>query len=512
MLLPPFVALYLWPVACIAFFRKYRLQTALCAALLGGYLLLPEKTSFNLPLLPQLDKQTVPAMTALVAVLLVAGASRNRWQTRPAPNVLRGLLPRHPAGLVLLGVLVAGSFLTVLTNGDSVRYGSAVLPGMRPYDGFAAVLAIFMSVLPMLLARKVLARPGDHRLLLGALAIGGFAYSFLALIEVRMSPQLNIWIYGFFQHSFIQHYRGGGVWRPVVFLPHGLWLSIFFMATAIAACGLWRLKAIPRKFFGIAGIWLLGTLILSTSLGAMMITAALLPVALLLRPRGQLVVASVIAAIFLTYPVLRSADQVPLDRVLNFAESINPDRAGSFRTRILNEDIMLAKALQRPVFGWGGWGRSRVIDSSEGNTAGPIADGYWTIVLGVGGWTRYIAEFGLLTAPIFLLLLGWRRRRPGLETGIIAIILAGNLIDLIPNATITPVTWLLAGALWGRLEVGQDSLAEPAIAAGESARPGNRRASGDPPEAPSHPVQETSPLSAYTRQTRRVRRGGNKET
>jgi hypothetical protein len=33
--------------------------------------------------------------------------------------------------------------------------------------------------------------------------------------------------------------------------------------------------------------------------------------------------------------------------------------------------------------------------------------------------------------------------------------LAGNLIDMIPNSGMTPLTWLIVGALFGRLELGR---------------------------------------------------------
>ena len=58
-----------------------------------------------------------------------------------------------------------------------------------------------------------------------------------ALFEVRFSPQLNIWIYGFFQHDFQQMIRGGS-FRPIVFLPHGLWVALFFLSTLVAAAAL----------------------------------------------------------------------------------------------------------------------------------------------------------------------------------------------------------------------------------------------------------------------------------
>lgn len=66
-----------------------------------------------------------------------------------------------------------------------------------------------------------------------------------------------------------------------------------------------------------------------------------------------------------------------------------------------------------------------------------------------------------MALPIFLLLRQYLR--PGgliaHSNGIspyaagLALILAFNMIDLLPNATLTPLTWLIAGALLGYAEM-----------------------------------------------------------
>ena len=84
-----------------------------------------------------------------------------------------------------------------------------------------------------------------------------------------------------------------------------------------------------------------------------------------------------------------------------------------------------------------------------------ISDGHWVGALGVGGWVRYLFEFGLLCVPLILLFLRCRSYDIGMESSILALILAANLIDLIPNSGLTPLTWIIAGALWGRLELGR---------------------------------------------------------
>ncbi len=92
---------------------------------------------------------------------------------------------------------------------------------------------------------------------------------------------------------------------------------------------------------------------------------AFLPVAVLMQVRAQLIVAAVIATMIVAYPALRGANIIPVDTITALTESINPDRAGSFNFRLENEDILLARANQKPLTGWGGWGRSRDLRPAE---------------------------------------------------------------------------------------------------------------------------------------------------
>ena len=73
------------------------------------------------------------------------------------------------------------------------------------------------------------------------LIVAGLCYSVPMLFEVRMSPQLHTWIYGYFPHSFVQQMREGG-FRPVVFLGHGLLTAFFIMSAAVAAAAFWQTR------------------------------------------------------------------------------------------------------------------------------------------------------------------------------------------------------------------------------------------------------------------------------
>ncbi|MEM9242394.1 MAG: hypothetical protein AAGB07_20690, partial [Pseudomonadota bacterium] len=345
---------------------------------------------------------------------------------------------------------IAGAFITSLTNGDRLVYGPTVLRGLSEYDGFSAVLELLVLFLPFLLARKFLADEEGHKILLTVLCLMAVVYAFLALYEVRMSPQINNMVYGFFPHNWRQHVRGGG-YRPLVFLNHGLWLGIFFCYALIATIALAKHQSKRVVEFAAAALFLGLTLVLMRSLGALLIAIVLAPAILFLSSRMQLFVAAGFSSAVLLYPMLRSIDLVPVNWFLNVAGRISFERASSLRFRIENEDALLAKAQERSLFGWGGWGRSRLFD--EFGRGQSVTDGYWVILFGTGGWVKYVAFFGLLTLPIILMAFMFRRGKISAITTGLALALTANMIDLIPNATFTPITLLMAGALAGHFEL-----------------------------------------------------------
>jgi hypothetical protein len=459
--MPPLVAIFLWPLVMLILFKRFSPQAALCWSIIAGYLFLPTSVGLNLPMLPSVNKDSMPSIAAVLIMLVIgarARAVRSGYSEESETFALPGWLPRSPIGMLLVFALIAGAFLTVLSNGDRLTYGVRSIPGLRVYDGFAAVMTVGVSLLPLLLARKFLASAESHKTLLYVLCIAGLIYSLPTLYEVRMSPRLNVNIYGFFPHSWAQHIRGDG-FRPLVFLQHGLWLGIFLSGAFLAALGYFRLAGSNRKglYLSIA-LWLFITLVLAKSLGALLIATVTAPLMLFLTTRPQLIVASVVAATVLLYPMLRGGGFIPVDRFVSFAGMIHSGRAQSLQYRLNNEDILLEKANQRPFFGWGGWGRSRVYDESGRDIS--TTDGRWIIAIGSEGWLGYLARFGLLTLPIILLTLRKRKYEVTLATSALSLLLAGNLVDLIPNATSTPLTWLMAGALLGRLELKTSSLSE----------------------------------------------------
>ena len=451
------LALLGWPLVVVLLFRTLSIERALIWSILGGYMLLPQLSAINLPGAPALNKETIPNLTAFAACLVL-------WGRMPR------LLPEGWVGRLLLILFIVSPGITVINNLEAVRFGvdrfgtmvlvdpNALevwsLPGLRAYDSVSAVVQQIFLMLPFFLAREVLRTEAALREVVLALVIGMAIYTLPMLYEVRFSPQLHTRLYGFFQHDFAQAMRNGG-FRPFVFMPHGLWVAFFAFMGAMAAAALLRsaAKGDAGKRLLMLGLTL-GLVVICKSMGALMFTLIFVPVVLLLPARAHLTIAALMAVLVLAYPLLRGSGMVPTERLVAQVSAINTERAESLEYRFTNEERILQHVSDKPFFGWGGWGRFMVYDPATGETQ-TIVDGQWIITIGHYGWLGFIAMFGLLALP--LLALWTQARKPDappvtFAASTLALILAANMVDLLPNATLIPFTWLIAGALLGHAE------------------------------------------------------------
>ena len=425
-----------WPLVSWTFWTRLQPGRALLWTLLAGYLVLPPLTAIDLPVVPNLDKASIPNLAALALAWFVVGDRI-------------GLDPRNGVGRLLVALFVLSPFATVLTNSDPIRIESGDIQALTLYDSVAAVTNRIIIILPFFLARRYLATPEAMRDILVALVVAGLAYSLPMLLETQVSPQMNIWVYGFFQHDFFQTVRAGG-YRPVVFLQHGLWVAFFAMMCFVASLVLFR-DATPeqRPKRALTAAYLGMLLWACKSLGPMLYGLALLPVVLLLGRRWQVLIAALLAVVVVSYPLSRGLHLVPVERLVAIATDVNPLRGESLAFRVDNEERLLAHAAQKPWFGWGGYDRNMLHDPVTGRVT-TVADGWWIIILGIYGWMGYAAEFGLMALPLLMLgreALATRDLSP--HAAAVALLLAFNMVDLLPNATMIPFTWLMAGALLG---------------------------------------------------------------
>ncbi|PYC46418.1 hypothetical protein DI396_15585 [Litorivita pollutaquae] len=494
-----YIALFGFPLVAAFLFRRFTLMQAAVLTVLIGYLFLPEKTGVNLPVLPTIDKKSMPAICALIFAALKmkterrlairrgapvvsvgaetkedrtplgrrAAPSRAAPQQRSAQTTHRKATPsarsvtppssmpvtKAPNGklvYLIIGILLFSTIITFLTNRSGLTYGPLRLPAIRPYDMPAMMLNFVIMLLPFWIGWRYLRRPEASRTLLRMLALTGVAYACLVLFEVRMAPQLNTWIYGFFPHSFAQHMRAGG-FRPIVFLAHGLRIGIYLSFAVLAAASLMRLEETSRArmLWGLATGFLLLTLLVSKNLGATGITILMLGAVFLMPQRMKLLFAATISAVVLFYPMARAIDVVPTTTLVEWAAKVSPERAQSLNFRFEQENVLLDRAAQKPIAGWGAWGRARVYDAETGKDLS-VTDGTWIIFFGNHGWIGYLCVFGLLCLiPIRLMLRRTQLNPSSYDIGLVLVLTAG-LIDLLPNSSLVPPLWLITGALWGR--------------------------------------------------------------
>lgn len=430
-----------WPFVTWQLWRRLDAGRALIWTVLAGYLVLPPLTALNFPVIPDLDKVSIPNLMALVCALFMLKDRIN-------------FLPDAVFGKLLILLYILSPFATVLTNSDPLKFELVTIQGMRLYDSVAAVANQAIVLLPFFLARRYLGTPDGIRAILVALIAAGLVYSVPMLIESQLSPQMNIWVYGFFQHDFFQTIRQGG-YRPVVFLPHGLWVAFFALMCMLAAAIVVRnaaAEARPKALLIL--LYLLFMVVVCKSAGPLVYALGVLPLIFIAGSRVQICVAAGLAGVVIIYPMLRGAHLVPLGSILEFANGLSADRGASLQFRIENEEMLLARAQERVLFGWGGYGRNFLHDPVNGQIIN-IADGAWVIVMGVYGWVGYLAEFGLTALPLFLLgREAFKQKAAAFSPFVagLALILAANMVDLLPNATHIPFTWLMSGALLGEAE------------------------------------------------------------
>jgi hypothetical protein len=435
-----YAALLTWPLVALWLYLSRPVNQATLWTILGAQLLLPVGAAIKFEGVPQFDKVSIPNLAAFIGCLLVV---------RRSPQIWTG---SRLAGLLILMYLV-GPFITAELNSDPVVLPTRTLPSETHYDALSAVVTQILYLLPFFLGRQVLRSSVDNEEILRVLVIAGVLYSLPMLFEIRMSPQLHRWFYGYHSSDFVQAARDGG-FRPIVFMGHGLLAAFFVMTTAVAAAALWRTETrMARVSSSWITAYLSGLLVLCKSLGALMYGVALLLFVRLTKPRTQMRIALGLVLIALSYPVLRIADLVPTSPIIETAALISADRAGSLETRFDQEQQLLDRASHRLVFGWGRWGRSRLYDEYGKDVT--LSDGRWIITVGQFGLFGFVAEFGLLALSVCSAAFALRRAvtmREKIFLAALALIVAVSIIDLLPNSGLTPWTWLLAGALLGRAE------------------------------------------------------------
>ncbi len=440
------IALFGWIPASVFFFFLMPARRALLVSILGGWMFLPVIT-YDLPGIPEYTKLIGISVAALVGAAVVR------------TNVLLRFRPRWID--LPMALFCASPFLSSMSN------------GLGPYDGISAALRVSLTWgIPYFLGRCFLNDFQGLRELAVAIFVAGLFYVPLCAIEMRLSPQLHVWVYGYHQTDFGQSIRLGG-YRPLCFLKHGLTLGMFMGTTAFVGFVLWKTRAVTSVLgfpVSVCSVVLLIVAILCRSTGAAVLLVAGLGVFLgcrWMRSRLPFLLLLILPVVYVGNRAFLGWD---LGQVVGLAAKLDETRARSLEFRIGNEMILVEKALRRPIFGWGGWGRSRVYDL-EGEDIS-TTDGRWIIILGTQGLLGLLTYLAAFLWPLFRLIrLCSMKHWFGPDLGpVFALMLLSGLfvVDLCVNGSISVVFLLTGGALASLAQRAQPATA-PAVPTAEAA-------------------------------------------
>ena len=319
-----YIALLAWPLVAIHLYRTRPSSQATAWTILGALLLLPSQLAIKIPMIPAIDKTSVSALSAVAGYFLFV------------PR-LRRFAPRFGLAEILAAAYIGGPVVTSLLNNDSIVIGDLVLPGVGWYDGISALLSQTILFLPFFVGRRFLHKADDIETILRVLVLAALLYSLPMLFEVRFSPQLSNWIYGYFPSTFAGESRYDG-FRPVVFMNNGLTLAFFMSTSVLAAVVLWRVNSRFNKLPAGGVLAYLGAvLILCKSSGSLVYAIVFGFLFRWTKPTTQIRVAVLLAGIAILYPVLRMADYFPTDQLVSVSATLNQERADSLKFRFDQE-------------------------------------------------------------------------------------------------------------------------------------------------------------------------------
>lgn len=335
---------------------------------------------------------------------------------------------------------------------------SSLSNGLGLWDALAALFQQVVSWgMPYFIGRLYINDiAGLHDLARG-IFYGGLVYIPLCLLESRISPQLHRMLYGFMAHyDFSQTYRMGG-WRPMVFMSHGLMVGVWMMAVTLNGYWMYRHAALDnvKKALRLPLIMpiLYFTMVWIRSFGAVMLLVMGLGL-LIFSTKTKLRLA--LAAFLLLPPLYMFSGvfNIPLGQmVVDGVTSINAERASSLAFRVDNEHILVEKAMQRPIFGWGGWGRARVYNHLGEDIS--VTDSLWIIVLGNYGVFGLLFMWLVFFMPVFLFMIKFKAilwsQKEYAPIASLSIMIALYTVDNLINAMENPIFIFVAGALSGTM-------------------------------------------------------------
>ncbi len=378
--LPVHLAMAGWYPLCFAAFLALPAPRAVASLLVTGFLLLPNVV-YDLPGIPNYDKSLAIVLGIFVSAALVdlgrLAAFRPRWIDLP------------------IAVLCAAPLVSSLVNGDGLYLGLS-----------NAFNYLVRWALPWVLGRVYFVDFESQKFLAVAVVVGALIYVPFALYEVKMSPLLHKQVYGVALKAFRHARRGHGLWRPNVFVVHGLAYALFNALAALLAFWLW-LTGTRRTLVGLP-MGLVVVLLFTMTLAAQSSTAILLLLvgmtcllyAMFRRKAWPLALMVLVPP---AYVSLRQGLRWDGTEMIAVAQTVFGDqRAQSLGVRLGAESLLRDRILERPITGYNDF--RRFTGNTYDDESPVLVDSTWLLLLGLYG---AVALAGLwtaqLVAPVLLL-------------------------------------------------------------------------------------------------------------
>ncbi|MEM6611881.1 MAG: O-antigen ligase domain-containing protein [Cyanobacteria bacterium P01_C01_bin.72] len=435
MTLPPQLIMIVWIPIVFYLFRRFQATEAVIISFVVAWLFLPQRAGFAFPGLPDYERMSATVYGILLATVVYDLERFKRfsfsWVDLP------------------MAVWCACPLFSSLSN------------ELGFYNGISLLLLRTMSYGgPYFLGRIYLNNLRDIRKLAIAILVSGLVYVPLCLYEIRMSPQLHRLVYGYHGNpSFAQTIRYGG-FRPTVFMEHGLAVGMWMMAATLIGIWFWKTGVI-REIYGIHIRWLVGilfvTFILIKSTGAyglLFLGVIFLFVAWQFHTSLTLVILIAAMGFYLQQNVVANSDLT--ERIITTIEPVAPvERLESLQYRFDNEELLKAKAQERIVLGWGGWGRNRVYEYDwKGDLVDvAVTDSLWILAFGMNGLVGLTALFSSVLVPVLSFVWyfpakTWSNTEVA-ATAALTIIIALYMLDCLLNNQPNPVFTLATGGISG---------------------------------------------------------------
>ena len=331
------VALFGWPFIVLVMFAVLPSRLAAACSVIGAWLFLPPY-SLGIAGLPDYSKSTAATIGLALATLIFL------------PDRLLAFRPRWfdlPMCLFCLSGIV-----------------TSLLNGLGLYDGLSDALnQTVIWGMPYFFGRFYFGDLASLGQMTTAIVGGGLCYVPLCHFEMRMMTSIMMRIYGIGRWAAGTGLRMGG-YRPNVFFSTGLELGLWMTAASLAGWWLWRCSALkkigPLAFGPIPLLILLVTTILCRSTGAiLLLVCGMCLLWLSDRYRTRLLLVALLLAGPL-YVGTRTSRLWSGQQAVDIANTfLSPLHAGSLGHRFKCEDLLITKAVQRPMFGWGAGGAAR---------------------------------------------------------------------------------------------------------------------------------------------------------